>query len=186
MSWLVGRCLPVALGLTFVFGVVACNPSSSDVSVGAGSNVNNSSTDTTGNVVPSAKWSDPATWGGTVPAPGSDVTIPANKAVLLDKNIDVKNLTIMGKLEFADQNLELSAASIMLHGTLRVGTSSKPFTKKATITLTETNTASDNMGMGARGILVMGGTLELYGQAPAVPWTKIGDTSRWATRRWVC
>ena len=172
---LLGQRLSVAFGLVVAVGMVACNPSSSEVNVGVGSNIDNSSTDTTGNIVSTAKWSDPATWGGTVPAAGSNVTIPANKAILLDKSINLKNLTIMGKLEFADQNLELNAASIMLHGTLRVGTSAKPFTKKATITLTETNIASDNMGMGARGILVMGGTLELFGQAPAVPWTKIAD-----------
>jgi G8 domain len=171
----VGQRMCIAIGLTFAVGTVACNPSSSDVNVGDGSNINNSSTDTTGNVVATAKWSDPLTWGGTVPAAGSNVTIPANKAILLDKNISIQNLTIMGKLEFADQNLELDAASIMLHGTLRVGASTKPFTKKASITLNETNTATDNMGMGARGILIMGGTLELHGQAPAGPWTKIGD-----------
>ena len=174
---LVGQRLSVAFGLVIAVGMVACNPSADSNAVNPvdGSNINNSSTDTTGNVVATAKWSDPLTWGGTVPAIGSNVTIPANKAILLDKNISVKNLTILGKLEFADQNLELNAASIMLHGTLRVGSSIKPFTKKATITLTETNTASDNMGMGARGILVMSGTLELYGQAPTVPWTKITD-----------
>ena len=174
---LAGQRLSVAFGLVIAVGMVACNPGADSNAVNPvdGSNINNSSTDTTGNVVATAKWTDPLTWGGTVPAIGSNVTIPANKAILLDKNISVKNLTILGKLEFADQNLELNAASIMLHGTLRVGSSIKPFTKKATITLTETNTATDNMGMGARGILVMGGTLELYGLAPAVPWTKITD-----------
>jgi G8 domain len=131
---LIGQPISVALGLTFALGLVACNPSSSASNPvdGSGTNnsgPNNSSTDTTGNVASSAKWSDPKTWGGTVPAAGSDVTIPADKAVLLDQNVNLKNLTVMGKLEFADQNLELNAASIMLHGTLRVGTSLKPFTK---------------------------------------------------------
>jgi hypothetical protein len=171
----VGQRLSVAFGLVVAVGMVACNPNSGGVNVSDGSNINNSSTDTTGNAVSSAKWSDPVTWGGTVPAAGSNVTIPANKAILLDKSISLKNLTILGRLEFADQNLELSAASIMLHGTLRIGEVTKPFSKKATITLTETNTATDNMGMGSRGILIMGGTLELFGQKPSVAWTRIAD-----------
>ena len=38
--------------------------------------------------VQSGRWSDPATWGGTLPGPGDDVRIPADIGVLYDINDD--------------------------------------------------------------------------------------------------
>ena len=127
-------------------------------------------TDTT----PKSAWSDPATWGGTLPNASSSITIPAGKRVVLDSSVTVKNLTILGTLEFADKDLELTSDYIMLHGALRIGTATKPFENKATITLT--GGANENiMDMGSRGILVMGGKLELYGKSPVKAWTKLSD-----------
>ena len=46
-------------------------------------------------------------------------------------------LTINGKLSFANNtDLELTTEWIMLHGELAIGTEAKPYTRKATITLT--------------------------------------------------
>ncbi len=129
---------------------------------------------------PAFNWSSPSTWAsGKVPVAGEDATVPAGKRVILDVSTpNLKSLTVLGALEFADKDLELQAGYVMVHGggTLRVGSATKAFANKATITLTATDTAQSIMGMGTRGILVMGGTLELYGQSPAVPWTRIsGD-----------
>ena len=55
---LAGQRLSVAFGLVIAVGMVACNPSADSNAVNPvdGSNINNSSTDTTGNVVATAKW----------------------------------------------------------------------------------------------------------------------------------
>jgi hypothetical protein len=125
-------------------------------------------------------WSDPATWGGTKPVAGAAVVIPAGMEVVLDENTpDLGPLTIEGSLVFKDAvTAELKASVIMVRsaGALRAGSASAPFTGRATITLTATDTAADpsGMGMGTRGILVYGGgKLELFGLAPNVPWTRL-------------
>src|SRR5690606_42037288 len=54
---------------------------------------------------------------------------------------------------------------IMLHGELAIGTEANPHTRKATITLTDNVPNEDPMGgMGDRGILISGGTLNLHGE----------------------
>ena len=124
-------------------------------------------------------WSNPATWtsfGSTKPVAGSDVTIPDGVEIILDESPpSLSSITVMGKLVFADQNINLTAKWIMVHGTFQVGTSSIPYTKKAVITLNDTNINASIMGMGTRGIMVMGGTLELHGITPLKAVTKIND-----------
>jgi hypothetical protein len=121
-------------------------------------------------------WSDPATWGGSLPAAGAAVIIPAGKTVLLDVSPPaLRSLQIDGTLIFANQDLALTADWIMLHGTgrLRIGDPAAPFQHQATITLTGANRDENVMGMGTRGIMLMGGALELYGAAPEQPWTQL-------------
>jgi G8 domain/Right handed beta helix region/Secretion system C-terminal sorting domain len=119
-------------------------------------------------------WSDPATWGGTKPVAGSTVTIAAGQHIILDENTpDLAGLTINGILEFKRQNLTLTADWIMVMGTLQIGTAAMPFTQQATITLNATDTEENIMGMGTRGLMVMGGNLELHGATPNKTWTKI-------------
>ena len=150
--------------------LVACQTPETNLKISPPTGQPPPTTDTT----PKSAWSDPATWGGTLPSATSSVTIPAGKRVVLDSSVTVKNLTIMGTLEFADKDLELTSDYIMLHGALRIGTAIKPFERKATITLTG-NTTENVMDMGSRGILVMGGKLELYGKSPVKAWTKLND-----------
>jgi len=121
-------------------------------------------------------WSNPDTWGGTVPAETDSVTIPAGKKLLLDRSVKVKNLTVNGSLEFAEQDLELTGDYLMLHGKLNVGSATQPFTHKATLTFTG-QSGENIMGMGTRGILNMGGTLELFGAAGRTPWTRLSTTA---------
>jgi hypothetical protein len=119
-------------------------------------------------------WSDPATWGGAVPGPGDDVDIAADRAILLDQDsAALGGLTIDGTLRFARADLALTADWIMVHGTLAIGSAAQPFTQQAVITLTGAPGESV-MGMGTRGIMVMGGTLDLHGTPPPVAWTKLG------------
>ncbi|RYZ58025.1 MAG: transmembrane domain-containing protein, partial [Proteobacteria bacterium] len=125
------------------------------------------------------RWSDRATWPGRkVPKAGDSVTIPAGKTVLLDVSPPALNgLTIMGKLAFADdKDLELTTEWVMLHGELEIGTEARPHTRKATITLTDTVKGEAMMGMGDRGIMISGGTLNLHGDRHNA-WTKLARTA---------
>ncbi len=123
-------------------------------------------------------WSDPKTWGnGLVPSNGANVSIPSNASIVLDQNINLGNLEILGSLEVKDQDVTINAKSIMVHGIFRAGSQAKPFEHKAVITLNASDTSENNMGMGTRGILVMGGKLELYGQTPNLAWTKLAENA---------
>ncbi len=83
-------------------------------------------------------------------------------------------ITISGNLVFANKDLNLTAKWIMLmSGSLQIGTETQPYVNKANITLTATDPAESVHGMGTRGIMVMGGALELHGRAPTPVWTKL-------------
>ena len=121
---------------------------------------------------PAAKrWSDPATWPDKkVPGKDAIVTIERDMDVVLDVSPPaLHGLTINGKLSFADnKDLELTTEWIMVHGELEIGTEAKPHTRKATITLTDNVKGEDIGGVGGndrvdRGIMLMGGTLNLHG-----------------------
>jgi cell migration-inducing and hyaluronan-binding protein len=64
----------------------------------------------------------------------------------------------------------------MVHGELEIGTEAKPFTHKATITLTDNVKDEQLMGMGDRGIMLSGGTLNLHGNR-SNSWTKLAATA---------
>ena len=125
-------------------------------------------------------WSDPAAWpNGKVPVAGDKVTIGRDKEVLLDVSPPaLGGLSIDGKLTFAnDADLELTTEWIMLHGELAIGSEARPHTRKATITLTNNVKGEDVMaGMGDRGIMISGGTLNLHGDRTNT-WTKLASTA---------
>src|ERR687895_358994 len=132
-----------------------------------------------------ARWSDPATWPDRrVPRAGDKVTIPAGKEVVLDVSPPaLGGLTIDGKLSFANnRDLELTTEWIMLHGELEIGTEARPHTRKATITFTNNVKDEDISGVGGtndrvdRGIMLMGGTLNLHGDRTNT-WTKLASTA---------
>jgi hypothetical protein len=133
----------------------------------------------TGAQAQETRWSDPATWpNGKVPAAGEQVTIDSGKQVILDVSPPtLGGLTINGKLRFADEaDLELNTEWIMLHGELEIGTEASPFTHKATITLSDNVKDEQLMGMGDRGIMLSGGTLNLHGNRSNT-WTKLAATA---------
>jgi hypothetical protein len=129
--------------------------------------------------VKATKWSDPATWPNKkVPAAGDKVEIASGKTVILDVSPPaLGGVTINGKLSFADNaDVELTTEWIMLHGELEVGTEARPFTRKGTITLTDNVKDEQLMGMGDRGIMLSGGTLNLHGDRTNA-WTKLSATA---------
>ena len=127
----------------------------------------------------------PAGSAGLTPATWPDKKVPGKDAVVtigrgMDVVLDVippalHGLTINGKLSFADnKDLELTTEWIMVHGELEIGTEAKPHTRKATITLTDNVKGEDFGGMGGndrsdRGIMLMGGTLNLHGDRTRTP-----------------
>ena len=97
--------------------------------------------------MPNATWSDPKAWpSGKVPVAGEAVVIPAGKVMMLDISPPaLKSVYILGTLKFAQKDLELTAGYVMVHdGSLQIGSAQIPFTKQATITLTGTETGTDN------------------------------------------
>ena len=125
------------------------------------------------------RWSDRASWPGKkLPAAGDKVVIEAGKEVLLDVSPPaLGGLTINGTLRFSDAaDIELATEWIMLHGELAIGTEAKPHSRKATITLTDNVKKEELMGMGDRGIMISGGTLNLHGNVRN-SWTKLAKTA---------
>src|SRR5271166_6120200 len=130
------------------------------------------------------RWSDAATWPDKkVPGKDAVVTIGRDMDVVLDVTPPaLHGLTINGKLSFADnKDLELTTEWIMVHGELEIGTEAKPHTHQATITLTDNVKDEDFGGLGGndrsdRGIMMMGGTLNLHGNRTN-SWTKLSKTA---------
>src|SRR5690606_10311296 len=126
------------------------------------------------------RWYDPASSPNRkVPTAGEKVTIAKDKEVILDVSTPaLAGVSIDGKLTFADnRDVELTTEWIMLHGELQIGTEAKPHTRKATITLTDNVKGEDIMaGMGDRGIMISGGTLNLHGDRTHT-WTKLSKTA---------
>jgi cell migration-inducing and hyaluronan-binding protein len=128
-----------------------------------------------------SRWSDPATWPNRkVPVAGDKVTIGRDKDVVLDVSPPaLGGLSIDGKLSFSnDADLELTTEWIMVHGELAIGSEASPHTRNATITLTDNVKGEDVMaGMGDRGIMLSGGTLNLHGDRTNT-WTKLASTAK--------
>src|SRR5690349_12343945 len=126
-------------------------------------------------------WSDPNSWPNRkVPVEGDKVTIGRDKDVILDVSPPaLGGLSIDGKLTFSNNaDLELTTEWIMLHGELAIGSEASPHTRNATITLTNTVKNEDVMaGMGDRGIMISGGTLNLHGTTTNT-WTKLASTAK--------
>ncbi len=126
-------------------------------------------------------WSNPDTWPNRkVPVAGDKVTIGRDKEVILDVSPPaLGGLSIDGKLTFANNaDLELTTEWIMLHGELAIGSEASPHTRNATITLTNNVKGEDVMaGMGDRGIMISGGTLNLHGDRTNT-WTKLASTAK--------
>jgi cell migration-inducing and hyaluronan-binding protein len=136
--------------------------------------------------VKQTRWSDPASWPeGKVPRAGDAVTIGRNKNILLDVAPPaLRSLTINGKLSFADnRDLNLTTEWIYVPGgELAIGSEARPYTRKATITLTD-NVKGENINtMGDRGILLMAGTLNLHGDRTNT-WTRLAKTAKAGSNR---
>jgi hypothetical protein len=132
------------------------------------------------------RWSDPATWGGSLPQAGQSISIPASRSVVLDVPTPaLAALTIEGKLIAAhDRDAVITADIVMVHGgTLRIGCADDRYLQSATITLTgvPSNASPHDMGTKVLGAMA-GGRIELHGR-DVRSWTRIAaDTAAGATQ----
>lgn len=132
------------------------------------------------------RWSDASAWpNGRVPAAGEAVTIARNLDMVLDVTPPaLRSLTIDGKLTFSnDRDLDLVTDWIYLRGgELHIGEEGKPYTRQASITLTDTVKGENINTMGDRGIMLMRGTLSLHGDRENA-WTKLAKTAAKGSNR---
>lgn len=117
------------------------------------------------------RWSDPLTWGGTLPELGAHIVVPADKTILLDVSPpELKTLEIAGVLIFSDQNIKLSVKNLLLTGVLQIGSPEKSYTYQAEINLA---------GKDSR-FLLQGGRFAIFGikdtdqRSPASLYTRWG------------
>jgi len=131
--------------------------------------------------VRTVRWSDPAAWPDRkVPREGDEVTIARDLEVVLDVDPPaLRSLTIDGKLSFSNvRDIELETEWISLRGgELQIGSEAEPYTRQATITLTDKVPGEDVNTMGDRGIMLMRGTLSLHGDREHT-WTKLARTAQ--------
>ena len=129
-------------------------------------------------------WSDPASWpDGKVPGAGDAVTVGRDMDIVLDVTPPaLRSLTVNGRLSFADdRDIDLTSEWIYLAGgELAVGSEARPYTHNATITLTDNVRDEDVNTMGDRGIMMLGGTLNLHGNRENA-WTKLASTAKAGT-----
>ena len=124
------------------------------------------------------RWSDPASWGGTLPAANTEIVIPTGRTIVLDTQTpSLGHVQINGTLRLGGAQIALTAVSINVaaSGALVAGTAAAPFGGQATITLTGA-VRSPNDGV-SRGLVVNGGRLELFGVAPMPVWTKLNESA---------
>ena len=113
------------------------------------------------------------------------MTIGAGMDVVLDVSPPALNgINVEGKLSFSNaRDVELITEWIMLHGELAIGSEASPHTRNATITLTDNVKGEDVMaGMGDRGIMLSGGTLNLHGDRTHT-WSKLSETAEAGSTR---
>ncbi len=135
-------------------------------------------------------WSNPATWGGTVPAAGAHVDIPAGQIVVLDQDVVADSIIVRGTLRFARKTLNVTACSIIADGPtarIEMGTEQSRYTNNLTITLTggvcTAPTACTCAGTGHEmtdGNVISsinGGVLDIHG-ANTVSWTKLAASTQ--------
>jgi putative cell wall-binding protein len=123
-------------------------------------------------------WSDPATWGGRLPQAGEVVTIPADRAVLLDVDPPaLAGLRIQGTLVAADRDLTLRAGWILVTGHLALGTEGQPLTRRVTVELDPAVPGHQATGAGDGALAVQGGTLDLHGTTPVETWTRLATSA---------
>lgn len=124
-----------------------------------------------------SRWSDPATWGGSVPNAGDKVTVPKGTTIVLDASPPpLRGLLIEGTLIAGDNDIRLTSDYVVVKGgCLQIGTATSPYNRNAVITLTGStvNGVPEANGLGSKVLGLIGGTLSLHGRRSVRTWTKL-------------
>lgn len=125
-------------------------------------------------------WSDPDTWGGSVPQDGDYVEIAESVRVTLDTDTaSLSGLRIQGELVAADKDVALTSEFVVIEGLFQIGIEAKPYVHQATVTLTgdADRETPFSTGVGNKVLAVLdGGRLELHGAAKT-GWTQLAATA---------
>lgn len=130
-----------------------------------------------------ANWHDPTTWGGSVPLPPDDVTLPEGTAVLVS-SCSLAETGVYGtitvpptsRLVFADAAIELRAQGVSVQGSLQAGSETCRLRGQVTITLHGARV--DSPAPTYKGIDVgMSGQLDLHGALFHPTWTRLAATA---------
>lgn len=123
-------------------------------------------------------WQDPYVWGGALPGPADDATVPAGSAVCLQGALAPSSITVGGELIAAlNRDINVVTKYVMVMGAgsrLEVGQELTPFPRSAIVTLNATPNDPNVMGMGNKFIGAMAaGTIHLHG-LERISWTQLG------------
>lgn len=122
------------------------------------------------------RWSDPATWSGTVPADGQPVRIEAGRTIILDRDIDIASLRVEGTLIVAARDTRIGAGWILVQGEGRLiaGSVDQVFRHRLTITLCAGGGGEPHPRLGSKFLVALdGGTIDLHG-LQRTSWVALG------------
>ncbi len=128
------------------------------------------------------RWSDPRTWGGTVPRPGQAVTVDAGRTLIVDQDLDLGSLHIKGKVIVQRRDVSIGAEWILVegNGALIAGSAEQPFKQQLHMTLCSGGSergAPAHPTLGSKFLAALnGGTLDLHGEA-RTSWVALGNST---------
>ncbi|MCI4669835.1 MAG: T9SS type A sorting domain-containing protein [Bacteroidia bacterium] len=131
----------------------------------------------------SGNWSDPNTWGGSLPTNLAKIHIPSGKSLTIDGEIStrIKIIRNDGKLAFAThKNTALKVETIVqgMMGELELGTANKPIPAgiSCKITIVDEGDINLNTDQWEKGLVLMGKTVA-YGAAKTA-WVELATNPR--------
>lgn len=127
-------------------------------------------------------WSDPATWGGKLPAPGDAVTVEAGRTLIIDQDINVGSLLVWGTAIVERRDISIGAEWILVEGAgaLIAGSAERPFKQQLHVTLCSNasgRNACAHPQLGTKFLAALnGGTIDLHGEA-RTSWVPLGNST---------
>ncbi len=128
------------------------------------------------------RWSEPATWGGSVPSQREAVTVSAGRTLIIDQDVDVGSLRIEGTVIVARDDVRIDAEWILVEGSgaLIAGQADKPFKQRLNIMLcsgASRQSAPPHPLLGSKFLAAInGGTIDLHGEA-RTSWVPLGSST---------
>ncbi len=128
----------------------------------------------------------PVMWSSLAwPEAGADIEIGPTQWIMLDVNPPpIGKLTILGRLEFVDNfriNTKLTAQSIVVFGSLVIGSTASPFSQSAEIVLTgnmrSSNVLVDGVSILGNKVLVVYGNVTMVGKSRSTNWIRLLSTA---------